>query len=321
MTVTRALNGGTVHAETRQRILKLCAEMGYRQNRQAQGLRLNRSWLIGLVVSTVKHEFWGRVVDAVEHTLQNAGYHLVIVQSGRYFAWEKVEFLMSRNIDGLLLSSPCKEDVYRHFQQQQVPTVLLNLDTPLVPFPFVGCANRDGAMDAMRHLAALGHRRIAHLRGPAGEYAADERCLGYLQAVHELGLAEEPGLLVQANFHYDGGYRGVHELLERRIAFTALFAANDYVAMGASRALQEQGLRVPEDVSIIGFSGDEVGAYHSPPLTTMKEPVDEMVSHAIDILLHPEKRNDAQGSPIKLQLPTTFIQRASCARLANQESP
>ncbi|MCF7854946.1 MAG: substrate-binding domain-containing protein, partial [Candidatus Pacebacteria bacterium] len=192
-------------------------------------------------------------------------------------------------------------------------TVLLNYDIDDHTFPSVGSQNRRGVKSAMKYLADLGHRRVAHLAGREDEYVGIERLAGYREAVRELGLEDDPALVAFTNFNYDGGARATEELLARNIEFSAIMAANDYTAIGAMSALSAHGLRVPQDVSVVGYSGDETGLYYNPALTTVREPAEEILHEAVKLIVKkdPAAYSHAGQAP-KIQLPTELIVRNSC---------
>jgi len=291
MTVTRVLAGATcVSPSTRRRVLWACQELRYRPNIAASSLRTRRSHAIGVVVPNLEHTFFARLVNVTENLCTRAGYHTIMIQrrfrNGRSsFRWPDFEFLLGRQIDGLLIYSNVPNTMRTRLKRERVPMVFVEAEPGDPELPFVCTDSVDGSRRITEHLIEAGHRRIAYLAGPENHPNGRRRVEGFRAAMDRAGLEIPPNWIRHTNYNMDGGREAMRELLAAKLGFTAVACASDYVAIGAMSACHEQGVAVPEDVSITGFTGDPIGEYTTPPLTTMSQPVQRVSRRALEILL------------------------------------
>ncbi|MES2259703.1 MAG: substrate-binding domain-containing protein [Pseudomonadota bacterium] len=275
-TVSRILNGtAKVSADKRETVLAAIAQVKFVPNPLAQSLKMGRSMTIGIVVQDISSPFFDETLRGIDDGLRNTGYASVIV-SGHWDAEEeadRIRLLMARKVDGIiLLYGRIGSDAVLAFSQQ-VPIVAtgraLNTATALG----FRLDNEHGAWMAVRHLIELGHRRIAFIAGPPDNTDASERLAGYTRALAEAGIGLDPKLVVEGDFHEASGLLAVNRLFDTQQQFSAVFAANDLSAYGARLGLYRKGVRVPDDVSLIGFDDLPASAYATPPLTTIRQPL------------------------------------------------
>lgn len=280
-TVSRALAGDPrVKPETRAVILEMADRFNYRPHAVASNLARRRTQTIGLLFPsaprTIADPFFLEYLNGVSETLFEHGFSLLIPQVRQQRVRETIEELVAhRRVDGIILTEPRLEDErIALLKQSKVPFVFLG-STIDADVSWVDGDNRGGICQGVQALGALGHMRIAVILGEQGLVSTEKRFLGYQDGLASLGLELDWSLVWQGDFTRQGGYQAVVDHLKQIQAgeVTAIMACNDLMAIGAIQALKEAGLRVPEEVSVMGFDGIEVGKYLSPPLTTVQQPV------------------------------------------------
>ncbi|AEB11430.1 LacI family DNA-binding transcriptional regulator [Marinithermus hydrothermalis] len=273
-TVSRVLNSGRVAPETRRRVLEAMDRLGYLPNTLARSLATGTSRAVGVIIPDAAGPLYGRMLRGVGDALEAAGYTYITGTSARDPDREArmLRDLGARKVDAVvLIGSSLDGSALRALGAALPPVVLVEREGGGAGAPAVTVDNEGAAYAATRYLIARGHTRIAHVRGP--RRAGQERYAGYRRALREAGLAEGP--VVSGDFSELGGYRAMRALLERP-GFTAVFLANDRMALGAYKALREAGVRVPEEVSVVGFDDLVFAAYLDPPLTTLRQPAYEL---------------------------------------------
>lgn len=289
-TVSRVVAGNGYVSETKRKAIeKAIAELGYRPNSFAQALRSNRSNVIGAVFVDVGTPYFANMIYGVQRATRDAGKALM-VSSG--FADQDEEAravieLVDRSCDGIVLylEKPMREDAVEILRRSHIPVVSIGRDHCPVSRGRVVLDNFGGARLAMRHLLEAGHRKIVHLSGQADYGDTIDRMEGIVAALQEFGLGLEDIHLVSGRFEQEFGYSATRDLIAAGHEFTAIFAGDDDMAVGVILALREAGLRIPEDVSVMGFD-DAFHARHSwPPLTTVRQPIDMLGEEAARLLL------------------------------------
>jgi LacI family transcriptional regulator len=308
-TASRSLNGSYgVHERTRQRVLETARRLQYRPNRVARGLATGRSHTFGLVVSDIRNPYFAEVARGAEDAAFRAGWEVVLCNSD-LDAEKQMRYLRSlaeKRVDGVLMNSvlSLSRTQQEELARLRVPVVLLNRPSDPQTFSTVCADNFEGGRLAGEYLVRLGHRAPAHLTGPRRHGNLADRARGFLHAV-------SGGVVIHGDHTSSGGYAMATRLFRERPATTAIFAGNDVLAFGAIRAARELGLRVPEDISILGFDDVELAALVDPPLTTVHQPKYEMGEAGIEILLKMAGK-DNRHPPEHRVLGVRLVERQSC---------
>ncbi len=318
-TVSCVINGtGSISEKTRNQVLTAIRQLDYRRDPIARSMRTGQTCLIGLLVLDITNPVLSVIASAVEAAAYAASYNVILRNIGEDARREQayLEAAANRLVDGLVMVNAVdRARTFAFLEENRIPTVLIDyLATPRIPS--VSMDNFQGAYLATQHLIELGHRRIAHVCGDTTLVElARQRELGYLRALSDHGLTYR---LIEApssqRWDYQAGYDAMREILRREPLPTAVFTASDQMAIGAYRALAETGLRVPEDMSVVGFDDIDAAAFALPPLTTIRQPFVEMASQAIALLL--QILNGPQPDSTQILLPPELIIRASTARIA-----
>ncbi len=304
-TVSRILNGtARVSEKKRLAVLSAIEKMNFVPNQMAQSLKSGHSMTIGIVVQDIASPFFDETLRGIDEGLKGTGYTSVIV-SGHWDAAEeaeRIQLLLARKVDGIiLLSGRISDDTVIKFSQRR-PIVSTGRDIHTKTALGFKIDNEYGARLAVNHLIDLGHRRIAFVSGPPNNNDACERLNGYTQALQQAGIAIDDKLITEGDFHEACGVLAVDQLLSNRQQFTAIFAANDLSAYGVRLGLYRKGIRVPEDISLIGFDDLPGSAYTAPPLTTIHQPIYDIgrvAIHALLALIH-GKAIQADVPPLEL---------------------
>lgn len=320
-TVSLVLNdvrGIQISSETRQKVIEAAKELGYVPDATAQALASRRTKAIGLVLTRSQHHiatdaFLPKIISGLLSTAKKQNVRILIDwvetehQESAYF-----ELAHTKRIDGMILSTPRLDDrALKALESVEVPTVLMGNVVDL-NLPFVDVDNVKAAEKATSYLVELGHRNIACISSAPLEYTATpERVGGYRNALTRVGIPVNESLIRYADFDPESGYRCMKSLLQGGERFTAAFIASDNVAIGAKFALREANLRIPDDVSLIGFDDIPWAQYSDPPLTTVKLPAESIATSACTLLLdliHDDIRNIHQ----QIILDTELVIRKSC---------
>jgi LacI family transcriptional regulator len=313
-TVSRVINHEDyVKPETRERVTAALKRLGYVGNRQARTLRGGRTHTVGLLVRGLDTGYIGEIVRGIDRELVAHHYDLMLYTThwrqqseSRY-----IETLTQGMVDGLLLVLPrTPENYLDRLRERHFPYVLIDHQGIDSIGPAVGATNRQGGHDATHYLLELGHRHIGFITGDMQLGCAQERLQGYKDALQEYDIALYAQWVVEGDFLQPSGYAGAVTLLARSPRPTAIVASNDVMALGVMEAVRDHGLRIPEDISIIGFDDIPQAASVHPPLTTIRQPLEEMGRVAAQLLLEMIKNDDQPNQHIAL--PTQLIKRHSC---------
>jgi LacI family transcriptional regulator len=314
-TVSRILNGtAVVSAQKKQAVDDAIARLGFVPNPMARGLAGGRTLSIGVVTQAIDSPFYGAALRGIEDALDPAGYSPLYV-SGHWNAAAEarcIEVLRSRRVDGIIVLTGRLTDAALKATARQLPVVATGRALKAPGLFSLAFDNLEGGRLATRHLIELGHQRIAFIAGDDDHPDANDRHRGYRQALEEAGIAYDPALVVPGEYHEVSGLLAVDRLLEARQRFTAIFAANDQMACGAALGLHRRSLRVPEDVSLVGFDDLPTSMYTLPPLSTVHQPAYELGRLAASAMLQL-----LGGSTPTVEVPAPrLIARESSRRLA-----
>jgi len=278
-TVSRILNGTAVVSEVkREAVDKAIAALGFVPNPMARALAGGRTLSIGVLTQAIDSPFYGVALSGIEQELDRAGYSALYV-SGHWDAREEakcIEVLRSRRVDGIIVLTGRLPDKALKECAKNLPVVVTGRSLKAPGLYSLNFDSFEGGRLATQHLLDLGHRRIVFITGVANHPDANERLRGYRVALEAAGVAYDSALVVAGDFHESSGLQAVDQLLASQQSFTAIFAANDQMAFGASLGLHRHGLRVPQDVSLIGFDDLPMAMYALPPLSSIHESAFEL---------------------------------------------
>lgn len=312
-TVSRALSGSSqIGSETRERVLKLCDEMGYTTNFVARSMVTKRTNLIGLVVPSVDNQFMSELAYHAEVSARSHGYNIMLCDSGPDLRQEKtvVKLLLGRQVDGILIvpqSSRSYENLKPYLDQ--TPTVFLSENLRDQPQSYVAVDNSRGTYLGTQYLYELGHRDILYF-GQRQSTTHQLRAEGYLKACQELGLAPRYFNSEYTRSSIQGGYQLAKELFQKPLDYTAIFASTDSNALGILTAADELGIDIPGRLSLIGFDNISATALSRIDLTTIDQPKKAMAVQAVD-MLRDKIEHGTQGYVHQILLPT-LIRRGTC---------
>jgi len=282
--------------ETKNHIKKVAKKLRYRPNVLARSLRSKRTNPVGVIVFDITDPYCTHILRGIEKSLYQFSYIPILTdaQNDRTRFERYLEMLLDRRVEGLLTlanSLLLDLDILAVLEKRHVPTVLIGREMKPQAMSAVIVDNVAGARAALEHLFTLGHRQIAFIRGPKMLADSRERWKGVRTFAHDTGLALDPKMIVDLADPYDptagieGGYKLTQELLRRKRPFTAIMAFDDMTAFGVIRALNKSRLKVPEDCSVIGFDDVSPAAFYTPPLTTVRQPMETMGAIGVGILL------------------------------------
>ncbi len=316
-TVSRALNEHPdIKEETRNQVKKLAKKLNYSPNPIARSLKSNKTNVIGVIVPEIEHDFFSSAISGIEEVAYHSGYTILVCQSNESYEREVVNTnaLMHQRVAGLIVSISQSTKNGNHFKE------LINRGIPIVFFDRV-CndisANKvviddaKSAFDAVTHLIERGRKKIAHLAGPKDLKICELRLKGYKNALKKANLPLLNKFIRYGDLHEDNGYESMDALLKEDIIPDAVFAVNDPVAIGAFQRIKEAGLKIPEDIAIVGFSNNKITALVDPPLTTVNQPSFDMGKKATEILIEMIENEKSNSQRKTVVLDAELIVRGS----------
>jgi DNA-binding LacI/PurR family transcriptional regulator len=310
--VSLALRGSPrVREEKRKAVLKAAEQLGYRPNAMARSLVRRRTNVIGVMLSDLHNLYFVEVVDGIEEEALSADYQALINTGGRLPGreWEAIETLLQLRTEGVILAGPVLPAARILAAASAVPVVLVARASRWSSVDSVTNDDRAGARLAVDHLVSLGHRDIAHVDGGLGAGSAARRS-GYLEAMRRHGL-EDRAVVALGAFTEEGGASGIERLLTARRTPTAVFVANDLAAVGALHALEQHGLRVPEDVSVVGYDNTSLAGLGHIDLTTIDQPRRQIGATAVRLLL--ERLDGGRRRARHVVVPPSLVVRSTTA--------
>jgi len=319
-TVSRVLNdSGPVSDEARQRIERVASRLRYAPNGAARSLITRRTHTIGVLLPDLYGEFFSEVIRGIDLVAQRSGYHMLVSSShSEQQALEAALGAMRGRVDGLIVMSPDLDQRTLRSSLAACPAVvLLNCAARTADFDAIKIDNVGGAAAMTRHLLGMGHRRIAFISGAAGNVDAEERRRGYRSAMRAAKVERDPLMEIDGDFTESGGYRAAKALLGLADRPTAIFAANDSMAIGALSALREAGVSVPEEIAVTGFDDIPIAQYTSPPLTSVHVPILDLGERATERLVESLSTTRRRRRSCET-LATTFVVRQSCGSTNGQ---
>lgn len=316
-TVSRALRDHPdISRATKDRILAMAAQFNYQPNLIAKSLQTRRTNTIGVIVPEIRHNFFSTAISGIEDTAYTAGYTIMVCQSNDTYQREAVNTaaLVANRVAGVLASVSQETKDVAHLQrvlQQGIPLVLFDRVDDKLAASKVVVDDHDGAYAAVAHCIQRGYTRIAHIGASPNLSISRQRRAGYEKALTDHGLTIDPQLIVVEGCQEADGRKGAQQLLARTEPPDAIFAVNDPVAIGAHIYLKETGIRIPEDVALVGFSNNPISALLEPALTTVNQPAFEMGKTAAGLLLKQLDDDGAAAASVTKVLKTELIVRQS----------
>lgn len=302
-TVSRVLNGNVpVREDKRAAVLQAVEQLEYKPNVFAQGLASGQSMAVGVLTQQISSPFYDAILHGALSGLQSTGYFPIIAdghwQPGR--EQRAIDTLLTRQVDGLIIIGATSPDNYLQELSKKLPIVVIGRDIP--GLCTISVDNFSGGYAATHHLIQLGHRHIAHITGIVSQGDAIERRRGYEQALTDADIVVDETLIVEGQFSEQSGVLAIQMLLMRGRTFSGLFTANDQIAYGARLALFRHNIRVPDDVSIVGFDDQSASAYVIPPLTTMRQPAADMGRTSANKILQLIKGEKVENTQLSAEL-------------------
>jgi LacI family transcriptional regulator len=320
-TVSRALsNHPRISDETKKSVHHAAFRLNYKRNRIASSLRSGKSHLIGVIIPSAEINFFGSVVHGIESIANTHGYNVLLYQSNesREFEERGLETFLSARVDGILVSIAKGTHNYSHFRDiknRGIPIVFFDRSNDNLGIHSVVIDDYKGAMEATKHLLMQGYKRIAHIAGPAHLKNFSDRIKGYNDALIEYGITPESSLIYHGNVSIESGKEGTYHFLSMPDPPDAIFATEDFTALGVIKVLKERNLRIPEDFGVIGFANEQFGEHITPTLSTVDQQTIQMGKSALTLLLDLIDKREEPGQPVqKIVLEPLLISRNSSER-------
>ncbi len=314
-----------VSDELTDRVNKAMLELDYHPNSLARGLRSGKTKTIGLVVPDISNQFFAEVSRKIEDKGFENGYSVILCNTDDDPQKEKtyIDVLAAKKVEGIIfISTAVETNNLEKIAEFNIPIVVVDRIISDVKSDIVLVDNVEGGYKATKYLLELGHRRIACIEGPSPIKPSAQRVEGYQQALQEMGIPIDENLMVAGDFRYESGNAAMQKLLKLTDPPTAVFSCNDMMALGAIQAINDNGMKIPDDVSVIGFDNIPFSQAVYPTLTTMAQPIHEMANLSIDLLINRIKiqrqriRSEEQKEDFQhIVLETKLIQRNSCKEI------
>ena len=324
ITASRVINNsGYASDRVRRRVLDAAGELGYSPNAVARSLRSNQTRILALVLTDVTNPFWTTVARGVEDAASKTGFNVILCNTDESEEKQQkyLDTLAQKRVDGILLvPAGSSSEPIDFLNQQEIPIVLLDRWLPGIRVNSVRCDSKGGAYELTRLLLSLGHRQIAVINGPKEVSSAQDRTAGFLQALTDSGITPQANLIQYGDFTVESGQEMTTKILALPERPTAIFACNNFLAIGALKTLQQAGLQVPNDISIVAFDDLPSAMVVSPFLTAAAQPAYEMGQRATQLLLN--NLNDKISlTPQEIILPVKVFRRESSQPLGALNEP
>ncbi len=320
-TISSYLNGGNVREKNRVKIEEAIEKLDFEVNEVARGLKTNRTKMIGIILPELNNIFFAEIITELEDVLRGQGYAAMICdcRTDEKREEEAIDFLKRRRVDGMIIIPTGKSG--RGLQEVMdagKPIVMIDRRIRNVRCDTVLVDNRGAAEDAIRRLLDRGHRKIGMIAGAEDVYTAEERFQGYCRALEAAGIPAEDSLIVRGDYTILGGSRGIKELAKRNPDMTAVFISNYEMTLGAMIELNELGVRIPEEMSVIGFDNIEFAKACIPRLSIVTQPTKELGRRAAELMLKRlEEKERTEFETVRLA--TSFVEGRSVCRYPDGE--
>ena len=318
-TISSYFNGGNVREKNRIKIEEAIEELHYEVNEVARGLKTNATKTIGVVIPELNNTFCAEIITGMEDILRSHGYATIVCdcRTDRELEREAVDFLVRRRVDGII-NMPVDEEGnhLKKFQKTGKPIVLIDRKIQGISCDSVLVDNKRAAEDAVQCFIQKGHRNIGIIGGPEGIFTAQERLAGYCKALNEVGIPVRESLIFHGDYTIQGGVRGLEELVQRNPDMTAVLVTNYEMTMGAMIGINELGIRIPEQLSLITFNDSSIALHHVPQLTAIDINPWQLGAEAVrQLKLYSDSPMDMVS---KVLVPHRLVLRDSCAPLPSR---
>jgi LacI family transcriptional regulator len=317
-TASRVLNNHpSVTEETRNLVLKAMKELNYQPNAIARSLKMKSTMTVGVLIPDISSAFYPEIVRGIEDVANIYQYNIILCNTDLDYEKEKTALNMfhEKKVDGVLfISNTICKDTMKKFEEMDIPVVLIATKEETNILPSVTIDNEQASYDAVSYLCSLGHKRIAMLAGKFNDpNSGIPRITGYKRALIDNDIDVDDALVYEGNYGYKSGYKNMEDILSSGKIPTAVFCASDLMAVGASKAILEAGLKIPEDVSVMGFDGVEAAEFFYPSISTIRQPRYEMGAVAMRLLT--KFMNKEAVEEKNMVVSYRLIENKSCKRL------
>jgi len=288
-TASRAINNKPdINLETKKRVLQIAKELGYIRNAAAVALRTKKTGTIGVVIADNRNPFYAEVLNGMEEAAREKNYHIILANTQRDYRKEEdaINLLLAKRVDGLLITPvQDKDDDVKNLIDANIPFVVVGRDFKNIEVDAIYNDEVKGGFLATEYLIKKGHKRIALIDGFLYKSPAKGRLEGYKKALRKYRIPLDESLISVGDINIEDGYERTKQMLEKNLDFTAIFAYNDMMAFGAMQAIKEKGLRIPEDIGLVGYDDIPFSSLISPALTTIRLKKQELGAESVKLLL------------------------------------
>lgn len=288
-TASRAINNKLdINEETKKRVLKVAQELGYVRNATAVALRTKKTGTIGVVIADNRNPFYAEVLNGIEEAAREKNYHIILVNTQRDYQKEEeaINLLLAKRVDGLLIAPvQDRDDDIRNLIMANFPFVIVGRDFENIEMDAVYNDEIKGGFLVTEYLFTKGHKRIAFINGFLHKSPAQGRLEGYKKALKKYGIPLDDALVSVGDIDVENGYERTKQMMKENLDFTAIFAYNDMMAFGAMQAIKEKGLRIPEDIGLVGYDDISFSSLMNPSLTTIRLKKQDLGIESVELLL------------------------------------
>jgi LacI family transcriptional regulator len=321
-TVSRVLNGKAkkyrIRAETQQRVLQAAREYNYVPNKLARGLKMSRTDTLGLIIPDISNPFFADIAQSIEKEARLQGYSLILGDSGddQMVETDLIRLLLSHKVDGIIIA-PVGIDYKQIIQTYNsgMPLVVIDRCFPEIGLPFITSDNYQGGNDAVNYLIAMGHRKIACIQGIPKSRPTIDRVRGYKDALRSHSIPIDDSLIVGDNYTIENGYKQTRILFSMEDPPTSIFALSNLIGLGAMKAVDEMGLKIPDNISLISFDEQPYSAFLATPMTTVDQKKSEIGQLAVNVLTKYIDNKDYRKKLVHMTLKTNLIVRNSVKKI------
>ncbi len=315
-TVSRVINGDSrISEKTREKVFLIIKKLGYTPNAIARGLKTKRTYTLGMLIPDITNPFFAEIARGVEDAANKNNFNVILCNTDDKLKKERtyLEILKEKRVDGLILGTAhIKDTSILELEKKKYPYILVSRNIEGLEKNCIIVDDVEGGIMATEYLIKSGHRRIAHITGPLQTRSGLNRLKGYKLALKRNWIEHVDELVEEGDFRIKGGYQAMKKFLKLAEPPTAIFAANDLLALGAMQAIQKKNFSIPEDFSIVGFNDIELASFVYPPLTTIRQPMLEMGELAVKMLLRIIEKEEFNQR--KIVLKSKLIIRESCKK-------